>query len=99
MKSVVVLVGLLFGQFAFASAPPAGYPVVNGVVRRIDAATEKISIKHDRIPNLGMGAMTMTFAVVNPQELSGLSVGDDIRFVADEIDGQLAALWIESVQP
>lgn len=98
MKSVIIFVGLLLGQAVFAGTPPAGYPVVNGVVRRIDAATEKISIKHDRIPNLGMGAMTMSFAVVNPQELSGLAVGDSIHFAAEEVSGQLTAIWIEPAQ-
>ena len=34
-----------------------------GIVRRIDSAEEKITIKHGEIKNIGMPPMTMTFQV------------------------------------
>lgn len=89
----------LFSSSALNSAnaeqPPSNHPKVDGVVRRIEMATQKITIKHDEIPNLDMGAMTMSFAVPDMSMLHGLSRGDSIKFQADEIDGVLTVIWIE----
>jgi len=95
MKSLFLLGALLISQLAFASEPPPNYPVVKGVIRKIDVASSRVSIKHDEIPNLNMPAMTMSFLVKEPQMLSTLAVGDKVNFVADEIDGEITVLWIE----
>lgn len=78
-----------------AEQPLNNHPMVDGVVRRIEMATQKITIKHDEIPNLDMGAMTMTFAVPEMSMIHGLSRGDSVKFQADEIDGVLTVIWIE----
>jgi len=80
---------------ASSERPSSNHPKVEGVVRRIDMATQKITIKHDEIPNLEMGAMTMTFAVPEMSMIHGLSRGDQVKFQADEIDGVLTIIWIE----
>ena len=80
---------------ANAEQLPSNHPKVDGVVRRIEMATQKITIKHDEIPNLEMGAMTMTFAVPEMSMIHGLSRGDNVKFQADEIDGVLTVIWIE----
>jgi Cu(I)/Ag(I) efflux system periplasmic protein CusF len=95
MKSLIILGALVLTQFAFATTPPDGYPVVKGIVRRVDLSAGRISIKHEAIPNLNMPPMTMSFLVQDPQLLDGLSVDDKINFVADEIDGELTVLWLE----
>lgn len=80
----------------FTSAqPPEGYPLVKGVVRRIDLAQGSVMIKHEAIPNLDMGPMTMTFKASDASILEGLKSGDKIRFAADDKDGELVVLWIE----
>lgn len=99
MKILLLLSALLFGQFVLASDPPADYPLVKGVVRKIDLASGRISIKHEEIPNLNMPGMTMSFLTQDSQILNGLAVGDKINFVADEIDGELMVLWIEKTVP
>lgn len=78
-----------------AEQPPSNHPKVDGVVRRIEMATQKITLKHDEIPNLDMGAMTMSFAVPEMSMIQGLSRGDSVQFQADEIDGVLTVIWIE----
>jgi Cu/Ag efflux protein CusF len=95
MKTLLLLTGMLLGQFAFASEPPADYPVVKGIVRKVELNSGRVSIKHEEIPNLDMPGMTMSFLAQDPQILQGLAVGDKILFVADEVDGELAVLWIE----
>lgn len=99
MKSLILLSALFFGQLVFATEPPADYPVVKGVVRKIDLASARASVKHEEIPNLNMPGMTMSFAVQDPQVLNGLVVGDQIHFVADEVDGELTILWLEKLPP
>jgi Cu(I)/Ag(I) efflux system protein CusF len=93
MKALILCL-LTFGQFVFAGAP-AGYPIVKGEVKKVDTASHRVSIKHDAIPNLNMPGMTMSFVAQDPQLLTGLSVGDKINFVADEVDGDLTVLWLE----
>lgn len=95
MKSLIILGALFICQLALATTPPAGYPIVKGVVRKVDLAAGRISIKHEAIPNLNMPPMTMSFLAQDPQLLNGLSVDDKINFVADEVDGDLTVLWLE----
>ena len=99
MKSLLLLGALVLGQLAFASEPPAHYPLVKGIVRKIDLNSGRVSIKHEDIPNLDMPAMTMSFVAKDPDQLKVLAVGDKVVFAADEIDGELTALWIEKAPP
>lgn len=82
-------------QGIVAAPPPRGFPLVNGVVRRVDLPNGKIMIKHEAIPNLEMPAMTMTFSVADSAFLTVVKPGDKIRFVADDVDGELTLLWLE----
>mgnify|MGYP000647491914 CR=1 FL=1 len=52
-----------------------------GVVDSINQSERKISISHQAIETLGMGAMTMTFLVADPAMLSEVKVGQAIEFV------------------
>lgn len=94
MKSLLMIASLFLIQSVFAGTAPAGFPIVKGVLRKVDIAGSRVSIKHEDIPNLSMPAMTMSFAVKDPTELSGLAAGDNVNFAADEIDGELTAIWI-----
>jgi len=100
MRKLVITTALsLFGLFAFAGNPPANYPAVNGIVKKIDLPNKQITLKHEAIPNLNMPGMTMPFAIEDVQILQGIQVGDQIRFAADEnADGDLVLIWIEKVQ-
>ncbi|MFN8846603.1 MAG: copper-binding protein [Bdellovibrionales bacterium] len=99
MKSLILLSALFFSQLVFATEPPADYPVVRGVVRKVDLSAARFSVKHEEIPNLNMPGMTMSFAVQDPLVLKDLVVGDQIHFVADEVDGELTILWLEKLPP
>lgn len=92
---LLMLLSLVIGFQVFASEPPANYPVVKGVIRKIDHAAMRLSIKHDDIPNLDMPGMTMSFKVKEHSQMAGLAVNDKINFVADEVDGEITVLWIE----
>ena len=91
MKSLITVVTLLLCTLAQAGGPPDGYPIVNGVVKRVDKPTNRMTIKHEEIPNLNMPPMTMSFLIQDPSFFEGIAVGDKIHFAADEIDDEWAA--------
>ncbi len=86
------------GAEVLNTLPPEGYPIVKGVVRRVDHMNQKVTIKHEDIPNLDMPGMTMPFAVRGHEMLSDISPGSRIRFVADNLNGVLTVIWIEKIQ-
>ncbi len=99
MKIFLMSLSLLISQIAFASEPPPNYPLVKGIIRKLDINSGRASIKHEEIPNLNMPGMTMSCLAHDPEILAGLAVGDQVNFVADEVDGELVVLWIEKAAP
>lgn len=77
--------------------PPAAQSTVmtDGVVRRIDPANGKLTLRHGPIVNLDMPAMTMVFRVQPPELMNALKVGDAVRFHAESINGALTVTAIE----
>jgi Cu/Ag efflux protein CusF len=73
-------------------------PMSEGVVRKIDFAAGKITLKHGPIANLDMPGMTMVFRVQPPELLNKVRTGDTVKFRAEEIDGMLTVISIEKVQ-
>ncbi|HBU29572.1 MAG TPA: RND transporter [Thiobacillus sp.] len=66
-----------------------------GVVRKIDAANGKITLRHGPIANLDMPPMSMVFRVQPPELLDGLKVGDRVTFHAEDIDGAYTVTAIQ----
>ena len=77
-------------------APPAAQARVmtDGVVRRIDPANGKLTLRHGPIVNLDMPAMTMVFRVQPPELMKSLKVGDAVKFHAESINGVLTVTAI-----
>jgi Cu/Ag efflux protein CusF len=69
----------------------------DGVVRKIDAANGKLTLRHGPIANLEMPPMTMVFRVQPPELMSGLKVGDTVKFHAESIDGAYTVTAIQTV--
>ena len=78
---------------AQASAPASA--LTGAIVRRVDAATGRITLKHERIANLDMDAMTMVFRATKPEQFKGLKAGDKVRFQAESNKGLLMVTHIE----
>jgi Cu(I)/Ag(I) efflux system protein CusF len=78
------------------AAAPA--PMTNGVVKKVDAARGEVTIAHDDIKNLGMPKMTMTFRAKDPAWAKKLKEGDQIRFAADMVKGELTLVAYEAVK-
>ena len=70
---------------ASARAAPAGSDA-HGVVRAVDLAQGKVTLRHGPIERLEMPGMTMIFRVRDKAVLEGIDKGDEVDFDV-EIDG------------
>lgn len=71
-------------------APMAAPHVVKPVsaqIKKIDAPSGKVTLKHGPIENLGMPAMTMAFPVKNPASLKAFAEGDLVMVTFDKVGG------------
>ncbi len=101
---------LLFAPGSYASGDPSedntagsastdsGEAMTSGVVKKVDKGAGKVTIRHGPIVNLGMPQMTMIFRVKDPAMLDRLKEGDEIRFVADKVDGAYTVMQFEPVK-
>ncbi len=84
---------------SFASAEESKtLPMINGQVKNVDESADKMTIKHDAITNLDMGAMTMVFKANDPAMLKTVKPGEKIKFSADKVNGQLTVMRIEKAK-
>ena len=88
---------------AFLAFVPAAVPAADatqsltqGEIRRVDKDAKKLTIRHERIANLDMDAMTMVFQVADPAMLQQVKAGDRVRFRAESIGGALTVTRIEA---
>ena len=69
-------------------------PTVNGIVMKVDESAEKITIKHEPIPNLDMGDMTMVFRLADKSVFKKIKKGSKIQFTADRVNGQITVVSV-----
>ena len=81
-----------------APASTANTPLVKGTVQKVDEAAGKVTLDHERIPNIDMDAMTMAYKVQDPTLLKGLKAGDTVRFSADRINGNIVITRIQKAK-
>jgi Cu(I)/Ag(I) efflux system membrane fusion protein len=67
-----------------ASSAPAATEKVHakskGEVVVLQPEYSAVTIRHEPIPEYGMGAMTMEFTTADPAQLKDISVGDQVTF-------------------
>ncbi len=99
MKSHVfaLALALLSPSISFA-APPVEVPWAQGTVKKIDRAGARATIAHGPIDSIGMGPMTMMFAVKDSAGLARLKEGDPVRFQAVMAGGDIVVTRIESLK-
>lgn len=83
--SVIAMPGFALGQ-------PS---IVDGQVQKIDASAEKVTLRHGPIKSLDMDSMTMVFRVKDVSMLTGLKVGDKVKFTVERVNGQITILTLE----
>ncbi len=103
-----LLIACLFGSLAFAvqaSDEHGGHEAVQttasmsqGEVRKIDAARQKITLRHGPIANIGMPPMTMVFDVKDAALLEGVAVGDKVGFVVEQQGSKFVVTELQGAQ-
>ena len=73
----------------------AAVEMTDGEVRKVDANSNKITIKHGAIKNLDMPGMTMVFQARDPAMLEKVQKGDKVKFKA-AMDG--SAMVVTEIQ-
>ena len=101
-KWIPLLIALAIASplHAEPTPPPAAQATAmsEGVVRKIDTANGKITLKHGPIANLDMPPMTMVFRVQAPELLRGIKVGDSVTFHAERFDGVFTVTAIQGAR-
>lgn len=82
---------------SMATKPAMAGPLSDGLVKKVDKAQGKLTLRHGPLANLDMPPMTMVFRVTDPAWLDQVKPGDKIRFRADRVDGALAVTQLEKV--
>lgn len=95
LRSTLALSALLF--LSVPALAESG-PLVAGKVVKVDESAGKITLDHQKIPNLDMPPMTMVFHAADPALLKTVKAGDQVKFSADSVNGQLTVTRIEKAK-
>lgn len=95
LLATLALVTPLHAQPVAPSAAQAS-AMSEGVVRKIDAANARITLRHGPLANLDMPPMTMVFRVQPPELLNGVKVGDTVKFRAETVKGAITVTAIQA---
>lgn len=106
-----LLIACLLGSLAFSvqasdehsghkghEAAQANASMSQGEVRKIDAARQKITLRHGPIANIGMPPMTMVFDVKDAALLEGVAVGDKVGFVVEQQGSKFVVTELQGAQ-
>lgn len=107
LTSIALGLGLALGLPAWAEpnhpahvgATEHATPLSEGVVRKVDKAQGKLTLKHGPLENIDMPGMTMVFRVQDANWLDQVKPGDTIRFRADRMNGTFTVTTFEVVKP
>ena len=78
-----------------ANTGSSAQDMASGEVKKVDKEAGKITIKHGPLANLDMPGMTMVFRVKDASMLNQVKAGDQIKFMAEKVDGALAVTKLE----
>jgi Cu(I)/Ag(I) efflux system protein CusF len=96
MKTLAILA---LGAALTLNAAAWAQALTDGVVRKVDAAANKITIKHGPMKKFDMDdGMTMVYAVKDPAMLKSVKAGDKIKFDAEHQNGQYIVTKIEKAK-
>ncbi|MFO7597639.1 MAG: copper-binding protein [Desulfocurvibacter africanus] len=82
-----------------AAAGDHSTALAEGLVRKVDKAQGKLTLKHGPLANLEMPGMTMVFRVQDANWLDQVKPGDTIHFLADRVNGEFTVTTLEVVKP
>ncbi|MBY5328201.1 hypothetical protein GR198_06070 [Rhizobium leguminosarum] len=95
MKTAMIKLSVAALLSASAAFGAFAQEFTKGVVNKVDAKANKVTIKHGDLKNLDMPAMTMVFRVEEPALLERLKEGSTIEFVAERVNGKLTVTEVK----
>ncbi|MEI1247579.1 copper-binding protein [Rhizobium aouanii] len=95
MKTAMIKISVAALLSASAASGAFAQEFTKGVVNKVDAKTNKVTIKHEDLKSLDMPAMTMVFRVEDPALLERLKEGSQIEFVAERVNGKLTVTEVK----
>lgn len=73
--------------------------LTDGLVTKIDASANKITIKHGPMKKFNMeDGMTMVYYVQDPTLLTAVKPGDKVKFDAEHVNGQFIVTKIQKAK-
>jgi len=70
--------------------------LIDGTITKVDTSAGKITIKHGPIKKFDMDdGMTMVFRAQDPAMLKAVKAGDEIKFDAENVNGQFVVTRIQ----
>lgn len=79
----------LFAAISLTSAIAEEVVWTKGVIKKVDLAQSKVTVKHEEIKNLEMPSMTMVFFAPDPKVLEGLEAGQAREFEFGDMNGRM----------
>ncbi|MBY5566359.1 hypothetical protein HFO55_03670 [Rhizobium leguminosarum] len=95
MKTAMIKISVAALLSASAAFGAFAQEFTKGVVNKVDAKANKVTIKHEDLKSLDMPAMTMVFRVEDPDLLERLKEGSKIEFVAERVNGKLTVTEVK----
>ena len=94
MKKTILM--LAFALSLATASYASAQSLTDGVVTKIDASAAKITIKHGPMKKFDMDeGMTMVYRAQDPAMLQAVKAGDNIKFDAENINGQFVVTKIQ----
>ena len=72
--------------------------LTDGVVKKVDVQSGKVTLAHGEIANVKMPPMTMSYRVKLAQQLETIHAGDKVRFAMDKVNDEFVVVHIEIVK-
>ena len=73
--------------------------LTDGLVTKVDASANKITIKHGPMKKFDMDdGMTMVYAVKDPALMTAVKAGDKVKFDAEHLNGQFIVTKIQKAK-
>jgi Cu(I)/Ag(I) efflux system periplasmic protein CusF len=95
---------LLFAVMTMLNLPAidsiwAQSDLTDGLITKIDASANKITIKHGPMKKFDMeNGMTMVYRVQDPAMLTAVKAGDKVKFDAEHVNGQFVVTKIQKAK-
>lgn len=78
-----------------AATESSNAALTDAEVRKIDAASGMVTLKHGALRNVGMPAMTMTFKAKDASMIKQIHEGDKVKVRVEDVDGTLTIVKLE----